>query len=421
MLFLQIIALITLLALSALFSGSEIALFSLTGAQRARIRARSEADAARIEACMADSAALLSTLLVGNTFVNFAAATIGYLVLSACIPNWGGALAVPVMTIALLVFGEITPKRLALKYDERVAPFCARVMIFLITVLKPLTALFSFSSRAYTKALTRERRALSDAELVSVLESAAESGEFALEDEKMIEGVLRLSELHANDEMTPRVDIEGYDSDRPTDYRAETVKSARHHYLPIYNRTPDAIEGVIDTRTGKRLEALFVPEQVTLDDLLVTFRKSRLPLAVVTDEFGGTAGIITLTDIMELIVGPDALGHRDSEPLVRRESPRVWTIDADASLDEINRTVGLELAAEDADRLAGWIAAQVERIPHVGQVIEEQGVRLTILKRRKHRVETVKLEVLEFPKPDTDAELIAETDEAVEKTREDME
>lgn len=421
MLVFELIALVALLSLSALFSGSETALFSLTGAQRARIRARSAADDARIASCMANSAALLSTLLVGNTFVNFAAATLGYLVLSACVPRGGGALAVPVMTILLLAFGEITPKRLALRYGESVAPVCARVMLFLMAVLKPLTVFFQFSSRAYAKALTRERRALSDAELVSVLETAAESGEFALEDEKMVEGVLRLSELHANDEMTPRVDIEGYDSDLPPETRAVALAAARHHYLPVYNRTPDAIEGVYDTRTGRRLDALFVPEQATLDDLLMTFRKSRLPLAIVTDEFGGTAGLITLTDIMELIVGPDVLGHRDIEPLIRRESERVWTIDADASLDEINRTIGLELAAEDADRLAGWIAAQVERIPHVGQVIEAQGCRLTILKRRKHRVETAKLEVLEFPKPDTDAELIAETDEAVEKTREDME
>lgn len=420
MLVVELIALAALLALSALFSGSETALFSLTGAQRARIRARSAVDDTRIASCLANSAALLSTLLVGNTFVNFAAATLGYLVLSDCIPHGGGALSVPVMTILLLAFGEITPKRLALRYGESAAPFCARVMLLLMAALKPLTALFQFSSRAYAKALTRERRALSDAELVSVLETAAESGEFALEDEKMVEGVLRLSELHANDEMTPRVDIEGYDSDLPPEALAATLAAARHHYLPVYNRTPDAIEGVYDARTGRRLAALFVPEQATLDDLLMTFRKSRLPLAIVTDEFGGTAGLITLTDIMELIVGPDVLGHRDVEPLIRRESERVWTIDADASLDEINRTIGLELAAEDADRLAGWIAAQVERIPHVGQVIEAQGCRLTILKRRKHRVETAKLEVLEFPKPDTDAELIAETDEAVEKTREDM-
>ncbi len=412
---------IVLLALSALFSGSETALFSLTGAQRARIRARSAVDDARISLCLANSAALLSTLLVGNTFVNFAAATLGYLVLSVCIPHGGGALAVPVMTILLLAFGEITPKRLALRYGEFVAPFCARIMLFLMVILKPLTVFFQFSSRAYAKALTRERRALSDAELVSVLEVAAESGEFALEDEKMIEGVLRLSELHANDEMTPRVDIEGYDSDLPPESLATTLALTRHHYLPIFNRTPDAIEGIYDARTGKRFDALFVPEQATLDDLLTTFRKSRLPIAIVTDEFGGTAGLITLTDIMELIVGPDVLGHRDLEPLIRRESARVWTIDANASLDEINRTIGLELEAEDADRLAGWIAAQVERIPHVGQVIDAQGCRLTILKRRRHRVELVKLEVLEFPMPDTDAELIAETDEAVEKTREDME
>ena len=162
-----------------------------------------------------------------------------------------------------------------------------------------------------------------------------------------------------------------------------------------------------------------MPEQVTLDDLLVTLRKAKKPLAVVLDEYGGTAGIITVNDIMELILGPGVFGRREDEPAIVRESRSSWIIDGRASLEEINRELEIELEAEDADRLAGWIAAETERIPHDGQQIEADGVRATVLKRRKRRVTLVRLEVLERPGADTDEELLAETDEAVEKTEED--
>ncbi|MCR5413909.1 MAG: hemolysin family protein [Kiritimatiellae bacterium] len=413
----SIAILAVLFCLSAFFSGAETILFSLTGAQRARIRARSAKADARIARCVGDSAMLLSTLLVGNTLANFAIATLGYFVFDALLPRWGGLLAVPVMTVLLLVFGEITPKRLALAYAERLAPACARGLWFWRTLLAPFNIAFRFTARAFSEALVRERRALSDAELVSVLESAAERGEFAQDDAEMIEGVLRLSELHANDEMTPRVDIEGIDSTRPAE--PPDPSRRRHRLLPVYRRTPDFIESVLDTKTGRSEDPLFVPEQVTLDDLLVTLRKAKRSMAVVTDEYGGTAGIITVNDIMEIVLGPSVFGGDDPEPAITRISRRVWEIDARASLDEVNRELGVELEAEDSDRLAGWIASVAERIPHVGQTIEAQGCRATVLKKKKRRVVSVRVEVLKYPETDTDAELLAETDEAVEKTEED--
>lgn len=408
-----------LFALSAFFSGAETLLFSLTDAQRARIRSRNIRADRRIARCMGDSAMLLSTLLVGNTLVNFAIATVGYLLFDRAFPTWGGVAAVPIITVLLLVFGEITPKQIALRNAERLAPPCAALLLFWRTMLTPFNLAFRFSSRAFAPALERERRALSDAELVSVLESAAERGDFAAADAEMIEGVLRLSELHANDEMTPRVDMEGLDCDYPDAVRSATLAKARHRYLPVFRRSPDAIEGIIDRDTGHIEDALFVPEQVTLDDLAITFRKSGKPMAIVLDEYGGTAGIITPNDIMELVVGPCVFGDRGDEPVIARIAPRTWKIDARASLDEINRELGIELEAEDADRLAGWIASHAERIPHVGQEIEADGCRATILKRRRRRVTLVKLEVLKYPETDTDDELIAETDEAVEKTEEE--
>lgn len=436
-----ILLLIVLFILSAFFSSAETVLFSLTPTQRSRIRERSAKSDERIESCLSDSALCLSTILVGNTLVNFAIATLGYIILDGLFPTWGGIAAVPLMTVLLLVFGEVTPKQIALRKAERLAPASAALLVFWRFVLSPVLFTFKFAERAFAPILKRERRALSDAELVSVLENAAEHGEFASADAEMIEGVLRLSEIHANDEMTPRVDMEVFDIDIEKVERVERVdgkesveggekivevekgeggkKTYRHRYLPVIRRSPDVIEGMMDTETGKIEDALFVPEQVTLDDLLLTFRKSGKPLAIVLDEYGGTAGLITPNDILELIFGPKIFGSNNDEPAIVRTGKRTWIIDARASLDEINRLLDLELEADDADRLAGWVAFHAERLPHVGQQIEADGCRATILKRRRRRVTRVKLEILKYPETDTDEEMLAETDEAVEKTEED--
>ena len=407
-----------LFLLSAFFSSAETVLLSLTPSQRQRIRERSASADIAIGRCLADKAVLFSTLLVGNTFVNFAIASIGYRIFADLLPGRGW-IAVPVMTLLLLTLGEITPKRLALKFTEELAPLYAHLLRVWRTVLSPFNLALRFSSRAFAPALERERRALSDGELVSVMESAAESGEVSLADANMIEGVLRLSELCANDEMTPRVDIEGYDVDLPEELRERSRAGARHRYLPVFRRTADAIEGVIERETGKVTDALFVPETATLDDLLVTFAKSGRPLAVVLDEYGGTAGIITPDDILELIVGPEVFAQPGREPKIEQKSASVWEIDANASLDEINRALDIELNAEDADRLSGWVQFHAERIPHVGQEITADGCRATVLRRRKHRVTSVRLEMLSRPASESDEEIIADTDESVERTEED--
>ncbi len=416
-----IVLLVILLALSAFFSSAETVLFSLTGAQRARIKAKSPRADRLISGALEDKAILFSTLLVGNTFVNFAIATIGYHLFAAWMPRqtW---LAVPAMTLLLLVFGEITPKRVALKLAEPLAPSYAVLLQFWRAVLAPFNVVLRFTSRAFAPALDRERRALSDEELVSVLESAAEHGDVSARDAEMVEGVLRLSELSANDEMTPRVDMEGFNLARGEAARTLFRAKAKHHFIPVYRETPDAIEGVMVRDTGVIEDALFVPETVTLDDLLVTFAKSRKPMAVVLDEYGGTAGIITPNDILELIVGPGVFGaSAREEPQIVKKGPNVWEIDARASLDEINRALDVELEAEDADRLSGWVQFHAERIPHIGQEIEADGCRATVLKRRHRRVTLVRLEVLAREAVEDDAAILAETDEAIERTEEDDE
>lgn len=409
-----------LLGLSAFFSGSETILFSLTAAQRRRIKEKNPRGERLVESCLADSALLLSTLLVGNTIVNFAIATIGYHLFVKYFSNVGGFAAVPTMTILLLIFGEILPKQIALRKTETLAPYSAMLLVFWRGVLAPFNMVLKSASRAFSKSLERERRALSDAELLSVLSAAAERGEFSSQDAKMVEGVLRLSELHANDEMTPRVDMETYDLDLDESLRAKNLEASNHRYIPAIRRSPDNVEGVYDSENKCIEDALFVPETITLDDLLVIFIRSKKPLAMVVDEYGGTAGLITPSDVLEIIFGPKVFARPGDEPQIKKLNGNVWEIDARANLDEINRELDIELDAGDADRLSGWVQYHAERVPHIGQEIEADGCKATILKRRRRRVELVRLEVLDFPEAVSDEEIIAETDEAVERTEEDL-
>ena len=169
------------------------------------------------------------------------------------------------------------------------------------------------------------------------------------------------------------------------------------------------------------MPAIYVHKTRMISSIIREFRRNHLQMAVVLDEFGGTAGVITPNDVLEIVMGPGVFASPNDEPAIVPAGKNAWLIDGRASLDEINRALGIELEAEDADRLAGWVAFHSECIPKVGQEIEAEGCRATVRKRRRRRVTLVELEVLEYPGAETDAELLAETDEAVEKTEEDEE
>jgi putative hemolysin len=419
--------LLVLFALSALFSGSETVLFSLSPIQVQRIRNRNGVAGARLETLLNDPAMILSTLLVGNTLVNFAIASLGYMLIASLVPKWGEVVAIPVMTLSLLLFGEVAPKRVAISNAERYAPACSRLVLFWMRLLRPFNMVLTAASRVFRKSLRRERRALSNDELRTVVEVGEEQGVLDSEEASMVDGIMRLSELKASDEMTPRVDMVGLDLDTPAERQLETARKSRYRYLPVYVRTPDAIEGFLDTVQylldpshdvrKATAPALFVPENVSLDDLLVTFQRSDKHIACVLDEYGGTAGLITRGDILELITAPVAKGGVEAGAAIRPLNSDTWLIDGTVSLDEINRQLDLSLEADDADRLAGWITFHAGRLPQPGQTVEAQGCRATVRRLRKRRIDAVQLEVLE--RPESDAEELPDGDDLIYESSED--
>jgi len=401
------VLLLVLIALSAFFSASETVLFSLSPIQVQRIRNRNPIAGGRLDTLLGDPALLLSTLLVGNTLVNFAIASMGFTLIKGLVPAWGEVIAIPVMTLALLLFGEVTPKRVAVSHAERLAPSCSRLLLFWLWLLRPFNVVLTAGSRIFKKSLKRERRALSNDELRTVVEVGEEQGILDAEEVSMVEGIMRLSELKASDEMTPRVDMVGLDLDTSVAQQLAVVRRSPFRHLPVYVRTPDAIEGFVDVSrflldpehdARKAISpALFVPENVSLDDLLVTLQRSGKHIACVLDEYGGTAGLITRGDILELIAAPVAKNDSSERSPVQRLGDDVWLVAGSVSLEELNRQLDLALEADDADRIAGWITFHAGRLPQVGQTVEAQGCKATVRRMRKRRIEAVQLEVLEHP------------------------
>jgi len=393
------------MGLSAFFSASETILFSLNPIQVQRIRDRDRQAGGRIATLLANPARTLSTILIGNTLVNVAIASLGYALIRRMVaPAWSEAVAIPAMTVILLLFGEITPKRIAILWAEALAPAVSRLIGSLQHLFAPLVLLLDVVAKRFRKALTPERNTLNDAELMTVVEVGAEQGAIDRDEQAMVDGILRLSEIQASDVMTPRVDVIGIDLRDTPETQLHTAREARFRQLPVYNRSLDAIEGFLDvtrylidpahTLRRHTTPALFVPENIALDDLLITFQRGRTHVACVLDEYGGTAGLVTRGDVLELMTGGDEPSLRPEAQSIRKTGASSWTLDGTTSLEEINHELGLRLDADDADRISGWCTFHAGRLPHVGETIEAQSCRVRVLRMRQRRIDQVLLETL---------------------------
>lgn len=397
-------ALLLLFLLSAFFSSAETALFSLNPIQIHRIRRHAPGTARRIEEILATPNRLLSTILVGNTFVNVAAAGIGFALAESLFRGRGEVVAIPVMTLALLIFGEVAPKRLAVSRPERLAAAYVPLLATLIKALAPVRGAVEAVACCFHRETQPQNRALTEDEFRTVVEVGEEEGVLDREERTMVDGIIRLEETQASDIMTPRVDLVGIDLEDPLDVSMETARHARFRYLPVYSGSPDHPEGFVDVPRfllstdqdlGKAMVPPFsVPETAPLDTLLQTFQREKRRVAFVVDEFGGTAGLVTRGDILEEIVEDVDNEYGEKQLTIQKTGPARWFVDGATSIEDVNYELDLSLEADGADRIAGWVAAQVERIPRLGEVVEAQGCRASVQRRRKNRITLVQLEKL---------------------------
>lgn len=404
MITLGLIALLCLLGASAFFSSAETAMFSLNSLMVHALRKDQPTRAALVEMLLAGPTRLLSTILIGNTIVNVAASALGFTILRAYnVPN-PEVVAIPVMTITLLITGEVIPKRIAIRHASAIACTYAIPLQLFIYIFTPARIILERVTHLFEHHLPKPRTSLNEAEFLTAVELGEETGVLNEEERTMVDGIIRLEETQASDIMTPRVDCVGIDLDASIEEQIAKTQGCRYHFLPIYRETIDKIEGVLDVPyfllcggtdfAPATLKPFHVPENASLDALLTTFQREKRRIAIVADEFGGTAGIITRGDILEEIADDVEHEFNEAPAMIQKTGSNIWLIAGTTSIEDINYELNLELEAEGADRIAGWINAQLEHIPKAGETTTAQGVRVTVERVRRQRIMTVQLEKL---------------------------
>lgn len=398
-------AFVLLMFFSAFFSSAETVFFALGPLELRRIGEKHPTRIRILRELVSQPTRILSTVLVGNTIVNVAIAAIGYGLAERLWPGHGEQVSIPVVTVLLVIFGEAGPKRFGLLAAEWMATWYALPMRGFTYLLAPVRSFVERVTHSFEPFFRPRGRTLSEEELETILDLSEEQGVINSDELAMIKAIIHLEDLKASDVMTPRVDIIGLDLADPDPERyLQVVREAHRNFVVLYRNHLDYIEGFLDVRKflldpahsveRATLPPFFVPETSPLNRLLTQFQSERRRIAVVADEFGGTAGLITRGDILEEITGD--IYHELSKPqaVFQSAGPHRWIVDPSISLEELNRRLLLNLHVEDADRLSGWMAAMLGRVPTNNDTVEAQGCRVTVLQTIRQRVTLVMIEKL---------------------------
>lgn len=404
----QIIILLVLLALSAFFSSNETALMSVN-----RIRLRSLADEGNKRAAMAldilenQTPKLLSAILIGNNIVNISASSLA----TTLAYSFGGymvSIVTLILTVLILIFGEITPKNYATINSEKITLRYIPVFKFLMTIMTPVIFIITLFSRGVMRLMRVDpdaaNNAMTEEELRTIVDVSHEDGVIESDEKEMIYNVFDLGDATAKDIMVPRVHVTFADVASTYDELIDIFREDKFTRLPVYKDSQNNIVGIINMKDlllyDKDTEFVidnflrkphFTYERKSISDLLVEMKDSTFNIAIVLDEYGDMAGLITLEDILEEIVGEihDEYDEKEDE-LVQKISDREYIIEGSMHLDDVNDHLHTELDSEDYDSLGGFIIEHLDRLPVAGdEVITEEGIRLIVEKLDKNRIEQV--------------------------------
>ena len=376
------VTLVILVAFSAFFSASETAFSSLN-----QIRLKSRADdgdrtAARVLAMSEQYDKLLSTILIGNNIVNIAAASIGTIIFTKMLGAERGApVSTMVLTIVVLIFGEVTPKSLAKEMPETIATAVAPVLSLLMLVLTPLTWLFSQWKRLLNHFVhSSESDTITEGELMTMVSEAENDGELTDRESELIRSAIEFDDVEVEEILTPRVDVVAVADDISLEELAQTFAESGYSRLPVYHGTIDNIIGVVHEKDfyiarlkkATKIDDLVAPTLYTtgstqISQLLRTLREQHHHMAVVVDEYGGTEGIITLEDILEELVGEIWDEHDEVTEDFRKQSDGSWLVSGSASVDDLFETLDLPEDEDiDSNTVNGLVQEKTCHLPKVG-------------------------------------------------------
>jgi CBS domain containing-hemolysin-like protein len=419
---------VVLLFLSGFFSGSETAFCSL---HRVRLRAMREEEGftgKRVAAMMDHPGRLLTTILVGNTIVNvLIAVTLGTRVesyvasrLPEDLPSvWSYVSAVALVTAVLVLFGEIAPKVIALRASEKFARLAVVPLTVSDRVLGPIRqAMLRLTDEVFRLVRLHELHAapfITDEELKSALSSSEAEGVIEQEDREMIQGILELKEAVLREILVPRPDIEALPADATIEDALARYREHGFSRMPVYEESLDNILGVLVVkdllpRASREPETLvkslarqayFAPETMGVHEFVREAQARHNHMAIVVDEYGGTAGIVTLEDAMQEVVGRILEEGEHEQPPYEQLDERVYRVDGGLPLDELSELLGMEIEDEEHETVAGFVMNQIDKIPEVGDRIEHPGGLFTVEECDGKRASTVRIEL---PEPAEEAE-----------------
>lgn len=405
----QLIILILLLGLSAFFSSAETA---LTTANRIRMRSMAEEGNKRAQAAMQvtdNSGKMLSAILIGNNIVNLSAASLT----TSLAYSFGGsmvAIASGILTVLILLFGEITPKTMATIHAEKMALIYAPIIRVFMKIMTPLIFVINGLSMGILFLLridpSAKNKAMTETELRTIVDVSHEDGVIESDEREMIYNVFDLGDAKAKDVMVPRVHVTFADVNSSYDELIDIFREDKFTRLPIFEDTTDNVIGTINMKdlllydSSKEFhirdilrEAYFTYEYKSISELLVEMRQAALNIAIVLDEYGETAGLITLEDILEEIVGEihDEYDENEEE-YVKEVGEREYLVEGSLNLDDLNDRLDLDLSSEEYDSLGGFIIERLDRLPEAGdEITTDEGIRMVVEKLDKNRIERVHL------------------------------
>lgn len=404
----QLVILVVLLALSAFFSSAETA---LTTVNKLRIRGlvdEGDERAIVLAKVIDDPGKLLSAILIGNNIVNISASSIATLLATEFFGSAGAGIATGVMTLLVLVFGEVTPKTFASLQAETIALKYAKIIYGIMFVFTPLIFILDFLSGGILRlfGIDPDNRddSVTEEDLRTIVEAGHEDGVLENEEHKMINNVFDFGDHQAKDIMVPRVDMCFLKLDATYEEFIEIYKEEKFTRIPVYEETRDNVIGILNVKDlllyDKKQdfhvkdflrEAYYTYEFKNTSELMMEMRRDSISIAIVLDEYGATAGLVTLEDLLEEIVGDirDEFDDAEAEE-VQRLGDNEYLVEGACKLEDLNDMIGLGIESEDYDSIGGIVIDALQHLPAEGeQVTLENGTRLVVEQIDKNRIEKV--------------------------------
>jgi CBS domain containing-hemolysin-like protein len=400
----SLLALLALLGVSAFLAGAEAAFFSHGRHAPVRREGGTSATQALVGRLLQRPHDLLITIVVGITLVNISASAMATAVLTTLVGERGVVIVIPVMIFLIVVFGEVLPMTVAVGAPRRFAHWTAWPVYAIAWLLAPVRGVLSALTSAVAHAIGPERGGeptISEAELRTLVEVGHREGVVERAEREMIHGVFELGGTTVADILTPRTYIFGVDLATPPDRLLAELRTNLHHRVPIYQGDLDHIVGILTVKEllphyealpadfdlrRHLVPAYFVPETKRADALLREFQAKKLQMAIVVDEYGGTAGLVTLEDILEEVVGEIRDEFEAEERFAQQLDERTYRVAAKMPIAEFNEVTGLTVPDEHFDTVGGWVLDLFGRVPHRGETLVTGGVTIGVEKVHGTRI-----------------------------------